>query len=232
MPAFIDLVGKRFGRLLVLGREGVTVNGVHTRIRWACRCDCGNRHVTEGRHLRQGDAKSCGCLQRDAVASGTHCKTHGMHATKEYSSWKAMKSRCTRITDPEYANYGGRGIRVCNRWMHSFEHFFEDMGYRPSPGHSLDRIDNERGYEPDNCRWATPIEQCNNMRRNRLLTLNGRTMSLMQWSRETDIAESALRSRLAKGWTTTEALTLPTDGTKRRKRSLESIHRGTNGAAS
>ncbi len=150
----IDLVGMRFGRLLVESR----VSG--GRARWTCRCDCGAVTIVRGDSLRRGVTKSCGCYQRDRLLRHGECT--GSLRSAEHRIWTGMLSRCKR--DPRYA---GRGITVCERWI-VFENFLADMGRRPTPTHSLDRIDNDRGYEPDNCRWATPTEQARNTRRTKL----------------------------------------------------------------
>ncbi len=137
----------------------------------------------------------------------------------EYWVWSHMIERCYNPKAAGYKNYGGRGITVCQRWRESSAAFLADMGSRPSPKHQIDRIDNDRGYSPDNCRWATRIEQCRTRRRTTLLTHDGRTMPFADWVRETGIAYQTIRSRLRIGWTVSEALTRPVfhNATHRRK---------------
>ena len=127
----------------------------------------------------------------------------------EYRTWRAMKARCHNTIDPKCANYGGRGIRVCERWANSFEAFLEDMGRKPSPRHSIDRVDNDGNYEPSNCRWATPKEQANNQRLKRsarMVEWNGKTQTMSDWARELGISVTLIHYRLEKGWSPAEAL--------------------------
>jgi hypothetical protein len=155
----IDLVGKRFGRWTVLEMERDRRDGLG--IMWLCRCDCGTTRHVSGRHMRRGASVSCGCLKAERQALRN--RTHGMFGVPEYHSWSGMIQRCTNPGNPSYANYGGRGITVCERWR-SFKDFLLDMGRRPK-GTSIDRIDNDGSYEPGNCRWATRTVQNSNKRR-------------------------------------------------------------------
>ncbi len=154
----IELTGRRFGRLVVLERAGST----HGKATWRCRCDCGDETVTRGTYLRNGRTASCGCLNIERTRDAN--TKHGGRYLPEYYVWAAMKSRCGNPKVKLWHRYGGRGVTVCDRWRESFEAFMEDMGPRPSSGHSIDRIDNDGDYEPDNCRWATRAVQARTSR--------------------------------------------------------------------
>jgi hypothetical protein len=134
--------------------------------------------------------------------------THGASYTPEYDIWSGMKARCHTKSHKQYADYGGRGIRVCEGWRASFAAFLRDMGPRPTTEHSLDRIDNDRGYEPGNVRWATDVDQTNNQRTNRKLTHNGETHTLAEWGKRLGIRAGAIQLRLHRGWSVEEALTV------------------------
>ena len=147
----IDLAGERFGHLLVIERSFAK-----KRVSWLCRCDCGKTSVIGACPLRDGRTKSCGCCQGNFI--------HGRSYSPEFRSWWAMRQRCENSNLPRYYDWGGRGITVCDRWQ-KFENFFADMGEKPTPRHSIDRINNHGNYEPSNCRWATPKQQQRNSRR-------------------------------------------------------------------
>lgn len=157
----VEMTGQRFGRLLVLCRTGLRSR---TAL-WSCRCDCGQEVSVAGGTLRRGNTLSCGCLKRQRASEvGRRNLAHGEgHGTIEYRTWAAMLCRCTNPDHRQFRHYGGRGIRVCERW-HTYANFLADMGRRPSPDLSLDRVDNDGDYEPDNCRWATRKQQMNNRR--------------------------------------------------------------------
>jgi hypothetical protein len=187
-------------------------------------CSCGNKKFIIAQNVRSGNTKSCGCIikeilgkrnveQKDIMLGSRKKVTHHV----EYNAWHSMKSRCLNPSCRNYHRYGGRGIKVCEKWMYSFSDFFKDMGERPTELYSLDRVDNNGDYCPENCRWATRQEQANNTSTNVLLELDGRSMTITEWGRETGINSSTIRYRVKKlGWSTKRALTQ-----KPRKRTSE-----------
>lgn len=201
-----DLTGKQFGRLLVLG---FVARDARQHPLWLCRCECGKNITTLAASLTGGRTQSCGCLQKERAARGK--TTHGLSRTVEYNLWNGIKARCENPNEIGYDNYGGRGIKMCERWRHSFENFLTDVGRRPGPEYSLDRIDNNGDYEPENTRWATRKEQTNNTRRNHLLEYNGEKLTISQWSDRTGISRMLLRYRIMANWSAEKALTTPSD---------------------
>lgn len=207
MPRALDLTGIRFARLVALRPSGSSRAG---GVSWLCRCDCGAEITCSGKNLRSGNTKSCGCLNSQKVSERNQSKTtHGMTNTATFTVWVNMKQRCTNPKHNSYHRYGGRGIKVCERWMHSFENFLADMGERPFPDAEIDRKDNDGGYEPDNCRWVTSEQNKNNRAVSRKITFDGKTQTISQWAQEIGCSRQALRHRIENGWSAHDALTTP-----------------------
>lgn len=161
-PRFLDLTSHRFGRLVVTDLAGFTK---FKQARWNCLCDCGRAKIVQSSNLRSGHVTSCGCYSqeiRERAKSHGYARKGARHS--EYSAWAGMKRRCNNPKNVDFKDYGGRGIMVCDRWRDSFNAFLTDMGRKPSPKHSIDRINVDGNYEPSNCRWATPLEQRSNRR--------------------------------------------------------------------
>lgn len=202
----LDLAGQRFGKWLVLSFAGTKqyASG-STKSAWNCVCDCGTTASVLGSSLvKPNGSKSCGC---EAIRlTSERSKTHGMTETRAYRIWQAMRNRCRNSNVPNYAIYGGRGIKVCERW-NSFENFISDMG-EPPDDYSIDRINNDGNYTPENCRWASRAEQARNKSTNRHITLNGETRLLIEWAESLGMDQASLRERLDK-WPLEAALTTP-----------------------
>lgn len=202
---FVDRTGLTYGRLTVLRYAGSDKN---YRSLWECKCECGSLTIVKGLELNSGDTKSCGCLNSDRRAERQY--RHGKAGTSIYRIWHNMMRRCTDAANARFNDYGGRGITVCERWQ-QFENFFADMGDRPKD-RTLDRRHNDKGYwcgkceecvrlnrEP-NCRWATAAEQNNNTRQNHLITYQGETLNITQWSKKTGLKPLTIYHRLKRGW--------------------------------
>lgn len=198
MPKMIDRTGHRYGRLLVLERaESQRTSGGHLMTRWRCQCDCGSTVDVLAGSLAQGRTMSCGCLVQESRRL-CHLR-HGMSKTKAYNVWSAIKQRCCNPNYKHFANYGGRGISLAPEW-HDFAVFLRDMGERPSDKHSIERIDNDRGYEPGNCRWATRAEQARNTRRNVIVNHNGERLVAMDLATKLGISRKSVVKRVKAGW--------------------------------
>jgi hypothetical protein len=169
---------------------------------WVCQCDCGNITTVRARLLR-GHTNSCGCLQKEAATK------HGLNNSSEVAIWRNMKYRCNNPNAANYHLYGGRGIKVCDRWLDSFTTFLEDVGRRPSKLHSLERIDNNGNYEPENVKWASKKEQARNRRDSRLITYKGITKTIIEYCEEYGMKHHQLLVRLNHGWSVEKALLTP-----------------------
>ena len=207
-PLFQDLEGKKFHRLTVNSYQGK----LNKSQLWLCTCECGNKTLANTNNLNKGHTKSCGCLARELTK--VRNRKHGAWSTDrknffEYEAWQKMKGRCYNPNNNRYKYYGARGIKVCERWRNSFENFLADMGEKPNKEYSLDRIDVNGEYSPENCRWADRVTQANNKRTNIRLEYKGVTKSVNQWAEEYNIGRSTLLYRIKLGWSIEKALTKP-----------------------
>lgn len=197
------IAGTRFGRLLV--KEEI----FGRRLRhYLCECDCGTEKIVRRDHLLETRVRSCGCLLRESAARShwRHGESSRQNRTVEYATWVKIKCRCQNPSDISYENYGGRGIRICDRWSDSFESFLADMGRRPK-NTSIDRIDNNGHYEPGNCRWASIKIQSRNKRTNVMVSHNGQTKTVAEWAEAIGIGYFTLHSKIKRGMTPEQALT-------------------------
>lgn len=197
-PNTKDLSGKHLGRLLVLCKSHSRKVKTGTVLYWKCLCDCGIEVTVPAPSLNSGDAKSCGCLQRERTSEAS--RTHGMRHTNEFHIWDAMKQRCHNPLNEAYRHYGGRGISVCTEWRESFAQFYMDMGPRPD-GFTIERMDNDGDYTPSNCCWASQKQQSRNRRNTVTATHNGLTLPLSEWAERTGIPYQRLIKRLRRGLT-------------------------------
>lgn len=208
-----NIQGKVFGRLTALSVAGRASN---RKVIWECRCECGALAYPQGDSLRNGNTKSCGCLVKESgrlniakaqAASLTHGESINQLKSPEYKSWQAMKSRCYNPNSTGFHSYGGRGIKVCDQWVNDFSQFLSDMGRRPSTAHTLDRIEGDAGYNPSNCRWATPMEQMAHTSRTRIVTIKGKTMPLSEAIRMfSSVPEGTVSARISRGWDVESAI--------------------------
>jgi hypothetical protein len=189
----IDLKGRRFNRLLVIAYAGTIGKPNCREATWQCKCDCGNTTTVRAGDLMSGKTQSCGCFGKEKRLEAN--VSHGMSHNSTYSSWKAMKKRCNNPNEIDYKYYGGRGVIVCTRWKNSFENFYSDMGEKPK-GLTLERIDNNKGYSPENCYWATRSQQSRNTRTNRMIIYRGKKQCVADWADEIGINYHALYGRL------------------------------------
>lgn len=196
-----DLAGQVFGRLTVKSHAGSIGSAQHAA--WSCECECGGFVVVRGAYLRQGRIVSCGCRKRETQYPSLPLPM-GLTKTRGYRIWDGMKRRCEQPTKKQHL-YMGKGIKVCERWQDPLA-FLADMG-QPPAGASIDRIDGDKDYSPENCRWATPKAQANNSAANVRLAFDGRTMTISEWAESTGIKANTLVYRIRRGWSVADALT-------------------------
>lgn len=203
-----NFTGHRFGRLTAMSESGRHKNG---RVLWECLCDCGNTVNIASNNLHGGNSKSCGCLKKESSTERGKklLTTHGLSKTPEYGAWKNIIQRCNNPNDQSYSNYGERGIKICDRWLNSFENFYTDLGPRPTDAHSVDRINNNGHYEPGNCKWSTMDEQSNNKRNNHIVTYRDKEYTLANLAKEHNLKDSIVRDRLRLGWTIENTIETP-----------------------
>ena len=199
-------VGERYGMLKVLKSSARTNSG---RLQFECLCDCGNTTIAESSNIERGRTSSCGCYRTQSRYR------HNMVNSSEYQSWCALRVRCYNKKSDHYKDYGGRGIKVCDSWLESFNNFFDDMGYKPNRRYSIDRINNDGDYTPSNCRWAKKKIQARNKRNNHILSYNGESHPITEWEEKLGFKQGTVKSRIYYGWDIERALTEPVRKTKR-----------------
>lgn len=210
MPKLIDETGNRYNRLVVVKYVGKKYYKTGPKRMWLCQCDCGNTLLTPIPPLKNGRTKSCGCL--NAENRPFNFRKHGMSNSRVFHIWANMVNRCTNSNLPRYKDYGGRGINICDEWLgkdgaSNFINWALRNGY--SDKLTLDRIDNSKGYSPDNCRWITIKLQQRNKRTNRLLEFDGETHCIAEWADILGISAGSIKTRLYRGWSVERALTTP-----------------------
>lgn len=206
----LDLIGMTFGRLTVL--EDLP-GGTRSRRYVRCSCACGSEAVVSVGKLRSGETRSCGCLRREVGRSRRlrHGESRAVGITPEYRAWCNMNNRCYNERNPVFADYGGRGIRVCSRWRASYASFLSDVGRRPSMRHTLGRKDNDGNYEPGNVEWQTWTEQQRNRRGNRLVEIDGERLTIAEWSERSGVDAGTIAYRLRSGRTARCAVFSPVE---------------------
>lgn len=198
-----EISGQRYGRLIVIERAGRDKRKYAT---WKCQCDCGNEVIKRSYYLRRAVKPSCGCWKKE-MASRLHTK-HGKRNTRLYEIWKAMKQRCSNPNHAKYEYYGGKGVEVCSEWQNDFQAFYDwAMANGYADNLTIDRIDNDKGYSPNNCRWETVKNQHNHTSANRYITYNGEIHTLAEWGEIVKIKPSTIYDRLSCGWSVERALT-------------------------
>lgn len=210
-----DLIGQKFNKLTVIKRvENHVQPSGQQYAQWLCKCECGNETVVRTTFLIKGRTKSCGCLVKEKNS------THGLKKSRLYAVWRDIKARCFNPNAVNFKNYGAKGITICDKWRNDFKAFYDwamDNGYNPKAKKgecTIDRIDVNGNYEPNNCRWVDNITQQNNKRNNRYLTYNGETHTTAEWGRILNISRFTLFARLKKGWSVEKTLSTPLRGNK------------------
>lgn len=204
-----NLIGRKFARLTVIKFAEVR----NSKRRWLCKCDCGKEVTVVGSAMRSGNTKSCGCLDIEKIIQRN--TKHGGHGTPEYATWQHILARCSNPRNKNYHHYGGRGIKVCERWRGSFGNFLKDMGARPTAKHTIERIDNNKGYNPKNCCWATMTEQARNRRNSIKIPHKGKLQCVTAVAEDLGISEYTLRNRVYYyGWSAERAISEPVHSRK------------------
>lgn len=222
MSAAIDLTGQRFGRLVALRIDNSQKHRLGRL--WECQCDCGGIIIVIAAKLRNGHTRSCGCLYKDsrkwAALIHGHATVKG--ETSEYRSWRGMIQRVFNPKNNNYPRYGGRGIKICDRWLgeHGFENFLEDMGPKPGRGFSIERRDNDGDYEPNNCYWATPKEQAANRSSRKVIEVKGIKKSQHEWGIFLRVDERLIHNRLRLGWSEERAILTPFRKINRKRKEM------------
>lgn len=204
MGKFIDLTGQKFGRLTVIKRA----EKINNRIKWLCKCDCGNEKKVNSAELLSGNTKSCGCYQKEQTSKAR--KTHGLSKTRLYRIWKDMKVRCSYNKNDNFHWYGERNISVCQDWndFSAFAEWAIKNGYNDFL--SIDRIDTNGNYCPDNCRWISQKEQCKNRRNTKFITINGVSHTISEWSSISGVYVKNIYARINRSWKSEDAVFKPT----------------------
>ncbi len=206
--------GERFGSLTAVELLYKLSSSGRKRAHWKCRCDCGGDTEVDSGNLRNGNTKWCGaCSSRSKSA---RFKKHGLSRSQIYNVWSHIKGRVLNPENPRFRDYGGRGIDMSPQWSSSFEAFLADMGEPPTPDQQIERVDNDQGYWPGNCVWASRVEQGQNKRNNRVLQARGKQLTLSEWSRISGIASGTIAARLRSGWANEAAIFTSVESAKRK----------------
>ena len=207
----VDRIGERFGRLTIVEEKEPKLYKPRTYARiFLCKCDCGNMVVASYTNLKAGNVRSCGCLKKDCGKGILSNESQNQDKLRLHMIWQSMKNRCSANSGRHYKNYKLRGISVCEEWKNDFNAFYEwaiNNGYYPTL--SIDRIDGTKGYSPENCRWATAKMQANNIKTNVIITYNGESHTIPEWSQITNIPSYVIRNRRNYGWNVERTLTTP-----------------------